>query len=303
MILRKWVAVAACLVSLAGAACAQPHGDGQKGDGQQQNTQPEHAKPGSTQPSVSGSATQPQASDHRPAESEIYEPDCRKPKGQPDADLCTQRRVADAAEKALQYALAQTVVGALGVAFVMVTLGFTARANKAAAIAAQAAMDAVGAERAWIFPDNFPTGFSENAGVDGVMRGKTFMVAVSWKNGGRSPAIKAGAHIAKKVGRPGAGVPIFEEPSSDRAGIVGPDHSVQSGWVAIYGDDLERFMRGDLAIFVYSRFTYSTTFAPDQKYYSDVCVCMICNGKMLDDSGFDRPNIETQIVGPQNIAI
>lgn len=303
MILRRWTAVAVCMAALVGPACAQAQGDDQKGNRQQQNTQSEHAKPGSAQPTVSGAAAQPQAADKRPVKAEIYEPDCRQPKSQPDADLCTQRRVADAAENALQYALAQTLIGALGVAFVVVTLGFTARANKAAAIAAQAAVDSVGAERAWMFPDGFPHAFSNQTTVHGVFYQNAFMIAVSWRNGGRSPSIRTSSSISHKVVNNGDTVPEFDATVDENEGIVGPNFSIKSGWTAIGGQELDDFLNQGAALYVYSRVSYSTTFFPHSKVYSEICAKLLRNGDSVNEQGQRQPNIEIQVIGPQNTAI
>lgn len=306
MKLHKWATVVACMMAFTGPACAQAQRDDQKTDQQQQQTQTEHAKPGSAQPFVSGAPAQSQAADHRTAEAKVYEPDCRKPKDQPDADLCTQRRVADAAEEALQWALAQTVIGALGVAFVVVTLGFTARANKAAAIAAQAAVDAVGAERAWITAIDVPLHFTKDTLIDDVVHDQVLTIATNWKNGGRSPALKVCIYVScivSDISENDEEIPEFEDKHKEGHAIIGPGFSVFSQSQALFGDNFKRVLEREKAIFYYSKVWYSTTISPDNMVHSEACFQIIRNGSIINKEGVPQPNFEIRVVGRQNAAL
>ncbi|WP_156653351.1 hypothetical protein [Methylobacterium sp. Leaf111] len=122
MILWKWWAVAACIVALSGSAHAQPVGNGQQGNSQKQDAQPEKAEPKTPQTNIRSPAIEAQRSNESPAQTKVYEPDCRKPKDQTEADLCVQRRVADAAEEALHWTKIQTGGALIGLVLVLATL-------------------------------------------------------------------------------------------------------------------------------------------------------------------------------------
>lgn len=134
---------------------------------------------------------EPEATDKSLAEAEVYEPDCGKPKSQPDADLCVQRRVADAAESALHWTQFQTVGALAGLVLVLATLGVTAWTGKAASVAAQAAVDAVGTERAWMSFVDMMRGMGAGK-IDDVEHEHLAIFAPIWVNAGRSSALKSG---------------------------------------------------------------------------------------------------------------
>lgn len=61
-----------------------------------------------------------------------HEPRCSAPQSYGDANLCEQRRMAEAAEVAIRWTAAQTVLGILGFAAVIVSLVFAGKATRAA---------------------------------------------------------------------------------------------------------------------------------------------------------------------------
>lgn len=199
-----------CMVALVGAAEAQSPGDAQQTKSQQQNTETKQAEPASPQANIRSVTVQPQRSDEGLTETKVYEPDCGKPKSQPEADLCVQRRVADTAESALHWTQIQTGGALVGLVLVLATLGVTAWTGKAASIAAQAAVDAVGAERAWM---SFK-GIQQATGTEikvapGRVEEKVFGIAMKWKNTGRSPALKTGLTIESKLIEKNDDIPVI----------------------------------------------------------------------------------------------
>ena len=72
-----------------------------------------------------------------------YTADCQRPKDHEEADLCEQRRQAQAAEDSVWWAKAQTFLGVFGAALVILSLFFTGWAAIAASRAAKAAEAAV----------------------------------------------------------------------------------------------------------------------------------------------------------------
>lgn len=304
MILRYWAIVAACMLGLASAAYAQPEGDTEEGNQQQQNAQREHAKPILTQAPIGGMSAQSQAANQALAEAKIYQPNCGKPENQPDADLCTQRRVADATEKALQYTLAQTIIGALGVAFVVVTLGFTARANKAAGIAAQAAVDSVGAERAWMTHGGFQPGSIENSKYNGILIDKGLYLSLVWVNSGRSPAINVSIWSDFKIIPLGNLPGLFEKGVADsdnpQSFAVGSGGSVEGNPVILHGHDMYKYQNHEALFIVWSRIEYGTA-TTNLRYYSELTAKVEWSGFVTDkNTGKIMPRISISPVGKQN---
>lgn len=304
MVLQKRWAVIACIFAICGIAKTQAQGDGEKSGRQQQYSQPEQAKSVPSQPVVGGAAAQPQAANHGPAEAEVYQPDCGKPKNQPDADLCTQRRVADAAEKALQYTLAQTVIGGLGVFFVVITLGFTARANKATAIAAQAAVDAVNADRAWICYEN--TSFKlDNHLIDqnGEAHIEAYKIFSTFRNSGKNPALRVAVGSIGTFVSIGDGMPELKLLPTDehRNSILGPGAISESQPKWLTGENLERLKSGKSKYVHYVKVFYSTVNAPDRELITEACMEIFSTGTIKDENGVLRPVFTSRLVGKNNI--
>lgn len=244
MISRNSWAVAACLIMLGGLAFGQTQGDNQQNNGQQKNTQSEEIKAGPSKSDVGLALTQPKAPDGSATQAKIYEPDCRKPKDQPEADLCTQRRVANAAEETLQYNFAQTVVGAVGVVLVVITIIFTARSNKAAVIAAKAAVDAVGSERAWMSFARIDLNMNGSPGPDKTFIIDGFIFELIWANDGRSPAINTVIYREYEIinnGSPMPDVKLQGDSGEFIAGVIGPGRSAMGSSIYINGKDKNDF--------------------------------------------------------------
>jgi hypothetical protein len=72
-----------------------------------------------------------------------YEPRCNPAYSKDDDDLCQQRRMAKAAERAANIAFWQTIVGSVGALLLFPTLWYAARSARAAADAAHAAEQSV----------------------------------------------------------------------------------------------------------------------------------------------------------------
>jgi hypothetical protein len=100
-------------------------------------TPPTQAEQQTAPTSPTPSAPNPQA------QPEYYEASCRRPKTREDAELCEQRRSAQAAEDAVWWAAFQTKLGVAGFITVLLSLIFTGWAAIAASRAARAAADSV----------------------------------------------------------------------------------------------------------------------------------------------------------------
>ncbi|MFY9289250.1 MAG: hypothetical protein WAP03_00915 [Methylorubrum rhodinum] len=303
MLPRRPLAVLACLSILAGAAHAQGDGGAQKGAEQKKNPQAEQPVTPPPQPVIRSPSSEAKPAEQAPPKSKVYQPDCDSPRDHDQADLCAQRKMAKVAEDTYHLTLAQVAIGTLGLIAIIITLGFTARANKATSIAAQAAVDAVNAERAWMSPENIDITLSSNVIVDDLERGPAFMFQARWYNGGRSPAIRANIFIDIKFMPYDSEAPHFEVEILPGSGIVGPGLRSNSIRLPIYGDNYRKFLDQDLSVFVYSRIWYAITAHKDILVYTESCTEIKKNGIVTRRDGQASPNIEQRLVGPQNDAI
>jgi hypothetical protein len=117
-----------------------------------------------------------------------YKADCST-KG--DADLCAQRRAAQASEKLLALTDRQITIGWIGLAGVIVSLLLTAAATLYAAQSARTARDALlSVDRPIVFEDRFESGHKQDA--TGAVTEVTFRA--NTKNGGNTPAVNLRSH-------------------------------------------------------------------------------------------------------------
>lgn len=288
-----------------GAAEAQSPGNAQQTDSQQQNAQTKQAEPTPPKADIRIVPVQPQRSDKSLAETKVYEPDCGKPKDQPDADLCVQRRVADAAESALHWTQIQTGGALVGLVLVLATLGVTAWTGKAASIAAQAAVDTVGAERAWMSFDGIQQANGSNIVIeDGHVEASAHGISLKWKNTGRSPSLKTGVSVECGILEAGSEIPRFidKAPDTGRTGTIGPGMTVYSRTNWFYGDVWRKFERGEIDFVFWSTIKYTTTFNRKIIRETEVTLKISHNGQQADDKGELRPNYAILVTGPQNDA-
>jgi len=101
-------------------------GHGYAGSGQQQGA------------ADKGASDRGQAQAAKPPAAPIYHANCHAPANREDANYCEQRKAAEAAQDQAVWAFVQTIIGGLGVFFVVLTLLYTARAANAAKNAAEA---------------------------------------------------------------------------------------------------------------------------------------------------------------------
>jgi hypothetical protein len=218
-------------------------------------------------------------------------------------DLAAQEGMNEATQKMAEYSFVQTVLIAIGTGALIYTLYLTRQANNAAMQAAEAAIRAANAERAWVTFDSFDSGQLTNITIDGVHHERGFAIIPRWRNTGRSPAVRVDVYVDHRVVSVADPVPYFEPPpaSEDRHGIFGPGVDGTGSWRVISGDTFDRIKAGELKWFVYSKVKYGTTLDPDSVNASQMCALVDFNGERIED-GELRPNVGLTFIGPQNTA-
>jgi hypothetical protein len=175
-----------------------------------------------------------------------------------------------------------------------------------ARMSAQAATEAAYSERAWMSPDGFGTHPIKNLIVNGISYDEAIGITQTWRNTGRSPAIRVNIFSAARVVQTGAPIPTFDPGTSitieERKGIFGPNISADSEMQFIFGENFANLNAGKVRWIVYSRATYSTVFEPDAVKFSESCIMVEINGGMHLPDGSIGPRITSGPVGPQNTA-
>lgn len=212
-----------------------------------------------------------------------YRAICDSPKDKDHADLCQQWRVAEAAES-------QIWLTGVGLVLVFGTLVFTAIAARAARDAVKegekataAALQAVGMERAWITFGGFSCGaipvektMEPSKGIQG------FGYIVTWKNTGRTPALRLTCYTDYRIVFPPEMIPTFEadEPPTDglKSVPLGPGDTVHTKLKHLRLEDAGMHVH----LVVYSRVEYYDLISSIMRI-SEICARVESTPQMRPD--------------------
>ncbi|MBR0690150.1 hypothetical protein JQ594_29870 [Bradyrhizobium manausense] len=169
---------------------------------------------------------------------------------------------------------------------------------------ADAAMLAVGSERAWLSFEKVNTLTSPSGEVDGVPFQSAVGFVVQWKNNGRSPAIKVQIVTGFRViPARTEKAPRFDPPwDSARASVpIGPSGVVMGEARAAADGVLDSIIRRENVFVLYSAVRYFDVFNSEIMRTSETCFRIEYNGEVQTPEG-SHANWNVQGFGPQNTA-
>jgi hypothetical protein len=194
--------------------------------------------------------------DQEKAQTYDHPPNCEKPKSYSEADLCQQRRVADAAERQNNINLG--------------TLGLLAATLLATVIAAYAAWQTVRTMRDNAQKELRAYIFVERASITDVRKPDGYQVSILSKNFGKTPA-KDYTHII------GIGPGAYPPPTPFPVSVPKPDRPAQTSFppdgqfgrthsmLGLTPAEIARFNAGTLAIYVVGEMSYTDAFGEARK--------------------------------------
>lgn len=174
-------------------------------------------------------------------------------------------------------------------------------ATQAAIRAAEAAGDAVAAERAWLTMATINTQFHKDLRIGNAGHEKALALTVQWLNSGRSPANNTRITCHGAVIAHDDDIPTFsEEPNDDFSFVIGPGMDVESMTFYITGADLDAFMSKSRKAIVYSKALYFDVFNKATERVSESCASVEYSGARIGRNGESSPNFSIFAVGRQN---
>jgi len=218
----------------------------------------EHQQSYTKQP-YGGTAAQSEQSDAK-----IYSPDCKKPKDHPEADLCVQRRMADAAEW-------QNWINSWGLGGLIAT--FVATGIAAVAAAFQARLTRLGlihTQRAFVFIKEIDTFSFPDRPLMKIMP--------KWENSGQTPTKRMVNHVNWKFfeGDIPADYDFPDLPGEPSVPILlGPGGNVFTSSLDIATPFLERVIRGEGRIYLWGWADYDDVFAKTPRHRTEFCNEMV----------------------------
>jgi hypothetical protein len=175
----------------------------------------------------------------------------------------------------------------------------------AAQQSADAAVGALGSDRAWLSRGTTIRAFVQGLVIDGEPAGNGLMLGVQWLNTGRSPAINVNVFTWHRLAFPNEPIPTFEPeilgPIIRGRATIGPGQNGQGVLRAISEADYARLQNRELVVWLYSRVDYEDVFNAGVPRYTETCARIEFNGEeIVDGRGVPRMNVFPQ--GPQNSA-
>lgn len=173
---------------------------------------------------------------------------------------------------------------------------------------ANAAMLAIGSERAWFTVERIPVGEASDGKIGERNFAQAVFARVFWKNTGRSPAVDPSLFITSVViPFSSESVPIFmadwESQDAGNSPPIGPDSLATSGPTPLVDAERDALFERRIAMVVYSSIRYSDVFSPGITRISEVCVRIRYDGSITDtNTGKISHNWAVQPIGPQNTA-
>ena len=236
---------------------------------------------GGARAQVTSIPSPPQAAD--PA---YYNPSCDKPKNHDEADLCQQLRMAKAAEDAVWWARAQSILGILGFIGVVLTLIFTgwtaATASRQVRLSRQSVIDT---DRAFVYISEGLMGAVVNSKTQKVESWKT---SVRWKNSGTTPTRNLRLFLALSIRKDGLpdsfDFPVLEVP--DVHVMIAPGSTIDSVELPISLEDMEDIVAEKKYLHVWGWAEYDDVFEGTPRHRTEVCIRWRVGGNVRDPQKF-----------------
>ena len=230
------------------------------------------------------------------ASPKVYEPDCDHPDSREEADLCAQRRMADAAEdtikwirSSVEWAESQFYATIGEIAALVVTIlvaalavGAAFKANRIARESAERQLRAyVTVEAIQTHPGNDPMSYQ-----------------LEWKNTGQTPAIDVSTYTNWES-RTDALPDNFPYPkgSTNDAAALGPGQHVHAWPIFIPGETIERVRRGILRLYVWGAAEYNDVFKDTSRRRTEFCYEIVFDDAAAGDG---QIAMGSRISGPHN---
>jgi hypothetical protein len=210
-----------------------------------------------------------------------------------------------------QWLMAAFTVVAAGISLAAVvlvnrSLELNRKATEAAVMAADAARDAIGAERAWLTSAGVRNEFhSDVVTPDGVVHDQGIAFATNWVNSGRSPAQKTSVYGDGCVIGIDDPIPRFDPKPhiGDKASaVIGPGMVGHSAPFLVVGPDLQALLSREKRVIIYSQVTYADSFQPEVLRNSESCISLSYRGKQQGRDGTVGDIFDTIPMGSQNTA-
>jgi hypothetical protein len=199
--------------------------------------------------------------------------------------------------------LALLTGGLVVVSFIQIR--YLIRADRNAVRSADAAMLAIGSDRAWMTFDDLSITGATDSSLNGVPFKNAVVFGVRWRNRGRSPALKCECIIDMRIipATENIAPPFVPHWGADRNTTpIGPDAFARSQPSFVIDAQIDEFHRWNTVVIVYSAIRYRDVFNTTIERFSEMCVKVRYGGQQKVNDGPLIPRYEITAFGPQNTA-
>lgn len=233
--------------------------------------------------------TTPPSVNQSSSASNYYEVDCKRPDNHDAADLCEQRRMAQAAEDLVWWAKVQALIGLLGFGGLLVTLVFTGWGTRAASKQVGLSRESlVLTDRAFVYPVKAVQSphFDDDKARQRVTN---WSIGVEWKNSGNTPTMYLHLMINKEV----RATPLpddFSFPdvatSENTYVLIPPGGTIELVLLPIGMEEVESIISGNQMLFIWGWAEYDDIFKGTRRHRTEFCFRQTLGGDPRKKDGF-----------------
>ena len=216
------------------------------------------------------------------AETDYYKISCTKPQDHDAADLCEQRRMAQAAEDSVWWARVQAWLGGLGFAGILITLIFSGLGTRVAARQVRLSRQAlIYTDRAFVYPFQVIWAAVKDVKTDKV---QLWRLSIQWKNSGNTPT----RHLRMWTNLSAKTEPIPDDFSFPDLGtgdiptFIAPHNTVDSVPLDLSLDDLELLIANNRHIYAWGWVEYDDVFERTPRHRTEFCYKFTAGGNPRD---------------------
>jgi hypothetical protein len=215
-------------------------------------------------------------------------------------------RLEDANDRIADYTgwLALLTGGLVVVSFIQIR--YLIRADRNAVRSADAAMLAIGSDRAWMTFDEIAINRAGDSTLDGAPFKNAVLFEIKWRNRGRSPALRCECFIDMRIIPSTDNIPPVFVPhwGTDRnASPIGPGAIATSPPRFVLDAQIDEFHKWNTVVIIYSAIRYRDVFNTTIERFSEACVKVRYGGLQKINDGPLVPRYEPTAFGPQNTAV
>jgi hypothetical protein len=218
---------------------------------------------------------------------DYYQISCERPNDHDAADLCEQRRMAQAAEDSVYWARVQALIGFFGFVGVLITLVFTGQGTRAASRQVHLSRHAlISTDRAFLFPKGCVLQASTSVESKQIQH---WLIYMQWENTGKTPPRYVRTQSVRTI-LPSRLPNDFDFSSfyvvADIQLLIPPGNIIQSDRFIITLEQMDDIIAGKQHLYFFGWIEYDDVFEGTPRHRTEFCHYMTGSGNPRNQETF-----------------